>query len=45
MVWDAELGGRLAVETGIHFTWALVQLLPTLMLRRTIRPLPGFGGA
>lgn len=45
MVWDAELGGRLAVETGIHFIWALGQLLPTLMLRRTIRPLPGFGGA
>lgn len=45
MVWDAELGGRLAVEAGIHFTWALVQLLPTLMLRRMIRPLPGFGGA
>ncbi|WP_421860259.1 hypothetical protein [Parvibaculum sp.] len=45
MVWDEELGGRLAVEAAIHFTWALVQLLPTLMLRRTIRPLPGFGGA
>ncbi|MBC7103672.1 MAG: hypothetical protein H5U13_10755 [Parvibaculum sp.] len=45
MVWDAELGGRIAVEAGIHFIWALGQLLPTLMLRRTIRPLPGFGGA
>lgn len=45
MVWDAELGGRLAVEAGIHFIWAVGQLLPTLTLRRTIRPLPGFGGA
>ncbi|MAM93189.1 VUT family protein [Parvibaculum sp.] len=45
MVWDDELGGRLAVEMAIHFTWALAQLLPTLMLRRKIRPLPGFGGA
>ncbi len=45
MVWDAELGGRIAVEAAIHFTWALGQLLPTALLRRTIRPLPGFGGA
>lgn len=45
LVWDAALGGRLAVEGAIHFSWALAQLLPTLMLRRTIRPLPGFGGA
>lgn len=45
MVWNDELGGRLAVEAAIQFTWALAQLLPTLMLRRTIRPLPGFGGA
>lgn len=45
MVWDAELGGRLVVEAAIQFTWALAQLLPTAMLRRAIRPLPGFGGA
>lgn len=45
MVWDAELGGRLAIEAGLHFIWALGQLLPTLMFRRAIRPLPGFGGA
>lgn len=45
MVWDAELGGRLAVEAGIQFIWAFGQLLPTQMLRRTVRPLPGFGGA
>ncbi|ABS63326.1 hypothetical protein Plav_1707 [Parvibaculum lavamentivorans DS-1] len=45
LVWDSELGARLAVESLIHFSWALAQLLPTAILRRTIRPLPGFGGA
>lgn len=44
-VWDMELGGRLAVEAGLHFSWALAQLLPTYLLRSAIRPLPGFGGA
>lgn len=44
-VWDIELGGRLAVEAGLHFSWALAQLLPTYLLRSSVRPLPGFGGA
>lgn len=45
MIWDDVLVGRLAVEAAIQFSWALAQLLPTLLLRRTIRPLAGFGGA
>lgn len=45
LVWDAQLGGRLLVEGAIQFSWALAQLLPTYLLRRTVRPLPGFGGA
>lgn len=45
IVWDEALGARLAVEAAIQFSWALAQLLPTLMLRRVIRPLPGYGGA
>jgi hypothetical protein len=45
LVWDAQLGGRLVVEAAIQFSWALAQLLPTYLLRRTVRPLPGFGGA
>lgn len=44
-VWDIALGGRLIVEAGIHFSWALAQLLPTYLLRSAVRPLPGFGGA
>lgn len=44
-VWDMAMGGRLIVEAGLHFSWALVQLLPTYLLRSTVRPLPGFGGA
>lgn len=45
IVWDQALGARLVVEAAIQFSWALAQLVPTLMLRRTIRPLPGLGGA
>ncbi|MBX3491861.1 MAG: hypothetical protein KF899_02810 [Parvibaculum sp.] len=43
--WDDGLAARLIVESGLYFSWALLQLLPTGMMRRTIRPLPGFGGA
>lgn len=42
--WDEALIARLIVEAGLYFSWALLQLLPTGMLRRTIRPLSGFGG-
>lgn len=45
LVWDAQLGARLVVEGAIQLSWALAQLLPTYLLRRTVRPLPGFGGA
>lgn len=45
LVWDLQLGGRLIVEAAIQLSWALGQLLPTYLLRRTVRPLPGFGGA
>ncbi|MDP2123190.1 MAG: hypothetical protein Q8J92_02305 [Parvibaculum sp.] len=43
--WDSALIARLIVEAGLYFSWALLQLFPTGMLRRTIRPLSGFGGA
>jgi hypothetical protein len=43
--WDGGLIARFAIEAGIYFSWALLQLFPTGMLRRTIRPLSGFGGA
>lgn len=43
--WENELAARLLVEAGLYLSWALLQLLPTSMLRRTIRPLSGFGGA
>jgi len=43
--WDGDLAVRLLIEAGLYFSWALLQLLPTAMLRRTIRPLSGFGGA
>ncbi|MGB5093068.1 MAG: hypothetical protein WBN97_07140 [Parvibaculum sp.] len=43
--WDEALGERLIVEAGIVAFWAVAQLLPTLMLRGAIRPLPGYGGA
>lgn len=45
IVWDQALGMRLVVEAAIQLSWAVAQLLPTWALRRTIRPLPGFGGA
>lgn len=43
--WDDGLAARLIVEGSLYVSWALLQLLPTGMMRRTIRPLPGFGGA
>lgn len=43
--WNEALGERLMVEALIVAFWAIGQLLPTLMLRGAIRPLPGYGGA
>ena len=43
--WDDGMVARLIVEGSLYFSWALLQLLPTGMMRRTLRPLPGFGGA
>ncbi len=46
LVWDAQLGGRLLVEAAIQFScWALAQLLPTYLLRRTVRSASGIWGA
>lgn len=36
---------RLAALAGLQFIWACFQLVPTKLLRRAIRPCPGFGGA
>jgi uncharacterized PurR-regulated membrane protein YhhQ (DUF165 family) len=43
--WDETAWPRLAVLAGVQLIWAAGQLLPTAMLRRAIRPAPGFGGA
>ena len=43
--WGEAAWPRLAVLGGVQLIWALGQLLPTAMLRRAIRPMPGFGGA
>jgi uncharacterized PurR-regulated membrane protein YhhQ (DUF165 family) len=43
--WGEAAWPRLAVLAGIQLVWALGQLLPTLMLRRVIRPVSGYGGA
>lgn len=43
--WSEATWPRLAVLGSVQLIWALVQLLPTAMLRRAIRPVPGFGGA
>ena len=36
---------RLAALGGLQLIWACSQLVPTQLLRRAIRPCPGFGGA
>lgn len=43
--WGEAAWPRLAVLGGVQLIWALGQLFPTAMLRRVIRPMPGFGGA
>ncbi|MBI1261640.1 MAG: hypothetical protein GC184_07930 [Rhizobiales bacterium] len=43
--WNDVLAERLMVEAGLAFCWAVLQLIPTQLLRGAIRPLPGFGGA
>ncbi|HEY4343780.1 MAG TPA: hypothetical protein VGN05_05500 [Parvibaculum sp.] len=43
--WGEAQWPRLAVLAAVQLIWALGQLLPTAMLRRVIRPAPGFGGA
>lgn len=43
--WSEAAWPRLAVLGGVQLIWALGQLFPTAMLRRAIRPMPGFGGA
>lgn len=43
--WNEAALPRLAVLGAIQLVWALGQLVPTQMLRRSIRPCPGYGGA
>lgn len=43
--WSEAEWPRLAVLAALQLVWALLQLLPTLMLRRVIRPVSGYGGA
>ena len=43
--WNAAALPRLSVLGAIQLLWALVQLIPTQLLRRAIRPHPGYGGA
>ena len=44
-VWQGDIWPRLALLSAIQLTWAVVQLLPTAILRGAIRPLSGYGGA
>jgi hypothetical protein len=43
--WGEGAWPRLAVLAAIQLSWAVAQLVPTLMLRRVIRPVSGYGGA
>lgn len=44
-VWQGDIWPRLALLSAIQLAWAIVQLLPTAILRGAIRPLSGYGGA
>lgn len=43
--WSDAAWPRLAVLAAVQLFWAVAQLLPTLTLRRVIRPVSGYGGA
>lgn len=43
--WSEQAWPRLAVLAGLQLIWAVLQLLPTQMCRRVIRPASGYGGA
>ncbi|HEX7776384.1 MAG TPA: hypothetical protein VF449_07630 [Parvibaculum sp.] len=43
--WSEAAWPRLAVLAAVQLFWAIAQLVPTLMLRRVIRPVSGYGGA
>lgn len=44
-VWQGDIWPRLALLSAIQLGWAVLQLLPTALLRGAIRPLSGYGGA
>ncbi len=44
-VWQGDIWPGLALLSAIQLVWAVVQLLPTAILRGAIRPLSGYGGA
>lgn len=43
--WEAAALPRLGVVLAVQLIWASIQLVPTQLLRRAIRPAPGYGGA
>lgn len=44
-LWNAAALPRLVVFGSVQLIWALIQLVPTQLLRRAIRPGSGYGGA